>query len=79
MLILFTNYSAACGIEVPNSDQLVITGGNGGDRNGLSRVQIYTVQGATERLPDLNKPRRQHACGYFFNDKNLVITSSHMG
>ena len=64
----------ACGIEVPNSDQLVISGGSGGDRDGLSRVQVYTVQGPKEQLPDLNQPRRNHACGYFYNmDNNLVI------
>ena len=64
--------SNACGIEVPNSDQLVITGGTAGGKNGRSRVQIYTVQGEKERLPDLNNPRRAHACGYFYHDNKLV-------
>ena len=67
-------YSTACGIEVPNSDQLVITGGHAGGSDGLSRVQVYTVGGAKERLAELNQPRKQHTCGYFFNGNNLVIT-----
>ena len=59
---------------MPNSDQVVITGGNGGGQNGLSRVQAYTVGGSKERLAELNRPRRAHACGYFYNGNNLVIT-----
>ena len=66
-------YSAACGIEVPNSDELVITGGWDG-MAVYSRVQVYTVEGAKERLPDMNQPRRNHACGYFYTGNNLVIT-----
>ena len=62
----------ACGIEVPNSDQLVITGGQGDGGKGISRVQVYTVGGAKEQLPDLNQPRYAHACGYFFNGNKLV-------
>ena len=53
---------------------MVITGGNGGGQNGLSRVQAYTVGGSKERLAELNQPRRAHACGYFYNGNNLVIT-----
>ena len=60
---------------MPNSDQLVITGGQGDGGIGISRVQVYTVGGAKEQLPDLNQPRRMHACGYFYNsNNNLVIT-----
>ena len=66
--------SLACSIEVPNSDQVVLTGGNGGDQKGRPRVQVYTVAGAKKQLPDLNQPRRAHACGYFYSGNNLVIT-----
>ena len=65
-------YSAACGIEVPNSDQLVITGGHAGGQDASPRVQVYTVGGAKKKLPDLNQPRYAHACGYFFNGNKLV-------
>ena len=64
--------STACGIEVPDSDQLVITGGHAGGQNGRPRVQAYTVGGAKEQLPNLNQPRYQHACGYYYNGNNLV-------
>ena len=64
--------SVACGIEVPDSDQLVITGGHAGGQNGRPRVQAYTVGGAKEQLPNLNQPRYQHACGYYYNGNNLV-------
>ena len=72
ILKLCKYYRSACGIEVPNSDQVVITGGHASRQNGLSRVQVYTVSGAKEQLPDLNQPRYTHACGYFFNGNNLV-------
>ena len=58
---------------MPFSDQLVITGGSGRSNKGLSNVQVYTVQGPKERLPDLNQPRRNHACGYFYTGNKLVI------
>ena len=45
------------GIEVPNSIQLVILGGHGASANGLFRVQVYSAEGAKERLAVLNKPR----------------------
>ena len=55
-------------------DYLWITLVNFGGSDGLSRVQVYTVEGSKEQLAELNQPRKHHACGYFFNGNNLVIT-----
>ena len=45
------------GIEVPDSVQLVISGGHGASANGLFRVQVYSDKGAKQRLAELNGPR----------------------
>ena len=45
------------GIEVPDSGQLVISGGHGASANSLFKVQVYSAEGAKERLAVLNKPR----------------------
>merc|ERR1719189_782511 len=65
---LLYDTNSACGIEVPNSDQLVITGGHASGSDALSRVQVYTVGGSKRRLAELTQPRKEHACGYFFNN-----------
>ena len=43
---------------------MVVTGG--------SRVQVYSTAGEEERLPDINTPRRQHACGHYIKDDKVV-------
>ena len=40
----------------------------GGDRS-RRRVSKYTTNGWVEDLPDLNKERHSHGCGYYFDDE----------
>ena len=53
----------------------MVTGGkvsNGTHGLAVSRVQVYSTAGAGERLPDMNTPRMDHACGHFINDDKVV-------
>ena len=53
---------------------MVVTGGLAGlSYEGIARVQEYTLN-TTERLPDLNKPRFSHACGYYRNSMNKLVS-----
>ena len=36
------------------------------------RVQVYTTAGAGERLPDINTPRMEQACGHYIKDDKVV-------
>ena len=65
----------SCGIAVPNSDRLVISGGYSDTLgNAMALVQEYSHHGATQQLPSLNQPRWGHACTHFYQDNNLVCT-----
>ena len=53
----------------------MVTGGvvwNGTLWVPVSRVQVYTTAGEGERLPDINTPRMQHACGHYIRDDKVV-------
>ena len=68
---VFTTCRYACSIEVPDSGELVVTGG--GDSAVISRVQVYSIKGAKQRLPDLQQPRKIHACSYDYDDRNEMV------
>ena len=63
--------SFACGIEVPGSDNILITGGVSGGSD-VSRVLMYSTIGTTNPLPNLLQPRRFHGCGYYYNNNQVV-------
>ena len=72
---LITHSRIACGIEVPESDNFVITGGwNGKWRpmGGVSRVVRYNTQGEATLLPSLQQQRFHHGCGYYYNNDQVV-------
>ena len=74
---MITHSRIACGIDVPDSDNIVITGGwNGISRTpgfgGISRVVKYNTQGDATLLPSLQQPRRFHGCGYYYNNEQVV-------
>ena len=70
-LLSFENYRNACAIELP--DSVILTGGGEGSP-ALSRVQEYNLWGSVARLPDLNTGRRDHACGHYVHDGQIVST-----
>ena len=53
----------------------MVTGGvewNGTVWLARSEVQVYSMAGAGERLPDLNTARMYHACGHYIKDDKVV-------
>ena len=67
----------ACGIDVPDSDNIVITGGWISSQVGLTRVVSYSVQGESTLLPSLQTPRYAHGCGYYFSNDQVVSCGLH--
>ena len=57
---------------MPDSDNIVITGGEAGGNNGFSRVVRYNTQGEATLLPNLQQPRYAHGCGYYYNNDQVV-------
>ena len=56
-------------------ETVVVTGGamlSGAVWVAISRVQVYSMAGAGERLPDLNTARMYHACGHYIKDDKVV-------
>ena len=54
---------------------MVVTGGtlsNGVVWRPGARVQVYSLDGAQERLPDMNTARDEHACGHYVKDDKMV-------
>ena len=68
---VFTTCRYACSIDVPDSGELIVTGLGGSRRR--SRVQVYSIKGAKQRLPDLQQPRKHHACSYYYDDRNEMV------
>ena len=52
----------ACSIEMP--EMFILTGGY----STLKTVSRYKTSGWMEDLPKLNEGRRDHGCGYFYDD-----------
>ena len=66
-------FSRACAIGL--RDTVVVTGGtlsNGVVWRPGARVQVYSLDGAQERLPDMNTARDEHACGHYVKDDKMV-------
>ena len=55
------------------TDSVIITGGYSYP-TPLKRVQEYNLQGSVAKLPDLNTGRRQHACGHYVHNGQVVST-----
>ena len=66
-------FSRACAIGL--RDTVVVTGGTlatGGMWRPGAKVQVYSLDGAQERLPDMNNARDDHACGHYVKDDRMV-------
>ena len=65
----------ACSIELP--EMFILTGGADTryDTLALTTVSRYSTSGWMEDLPELNEGRRNHGCGYFFNDDMQTVSS----
>ena len=75
--ILFTidrTYSEACGIGL--LETVVVTGGYN-PFSSKSTVVVYNTSGMVEQLPDLRTPRKEHACGYYVDSNNQVVSWRH--
>ena len=70
--IVYSNtfLSDACAIEL--GDTVVVTGGQW----SASRVQVYSVSGPQEELPNMLAPRYGHACGLFVNSDQQTVSSN---
>ena len=53
---------------------VILTGGT----LSPSRVDEYNLQGSVARLPDLNTGRRNHACGHYVHNGQIVSTESNI-
>jgi len=56
------NTRFACSIELP--ELFIVTGGY----DTMTKVSKYSSSGWIEDIPELNEGRRDHGCGYFYND-----------
>ena len=43
------------------------------DRYTYSRVEVYTIDGWSRELPELNTGRRNHGCGQYVNTDNKMV------
>ena len=74
MSSIFCSY--ACAIEL--QDTVVVTGGSG----PIATVQVYTISGLQEQLPDMLQRRNKHACAHYVDSQNrvvsIILTASHV-
>ena len=70
MNVLFI--SSACAIEL--EDTVLVTGGWGAFTGPIATVQVYTISGPQEQLPDLVTGRYSHACAHFVDSENRVVS-----
>ena len=61
-------YSSACAIPDPDTDTVVVTGGD----YDLNIVSVYSEQGWQEDLPSLNTGRWNHACTSYMSEGKRV-------
>ena len=40
----------------------------------IATVQVYTLSGAQEQLPDLQTPRSYHACAHYMDSQDRVVS-----
>ena len=50
----------------------MVTGG--GDGGYISTVQVYTLSGPQERLPNMTTPRRLHACAHYVDRQDRAVS-----
>ena len=78
MNILF--FSSACAIEL--EDTVVVTGGWSLFTGPFATVQVYTISGPQEQLPDMLRGRLRHACAHYVDSQNrvvsIILTASHV-
>ena len=72
MNVLFI--SSACAIEL--EDTVLVTGGWGAFTGPIATVQVYTLSGPQDQLPNLITGRYQHACAHFVDSENRVVSST---
>ena len=51
---------------------MVVTGG--GYYYGMATVQVYTISGPQEQLPDMLQGRNRHACAHYVDSQNRVVS-----
>ena len=51
----------------------MVTGGSDYP-NAFATVQVYTLSGAKEQLPDLQTPRHSHACAHYMDSQDRVVS-----
>ena len=71
IVIIFIS-SAACAIEF--QDRVVVTGGWDSGDYDIATVQVYTLSGPQEQLPDLQTPRYAHACAHYLDSQDRVVS-----
>ena len=67
-IVIIFNFSWACAIDL--QDRVVVTG----DNEDRSRVQVYNISGPQEQLPNLQTPRSWHACAYYMDNQDRVVS-----
>ena len=60
--------SQACAIEF--QDRVVVTGGF----YTFSTVQVFTLSGPQEQLPDLQTARYWHACAHYVDSQDMEVS-----
>ena len=68
----------ACGIAVPETDHIVITGGQMGNSNkGTNWVHVYNTFGEVSptTFPNLKQSRFQHACGFYYDNLGQIVSN----
>ena len=65
-------FSSACRIQF--DDYVVITAGRGFGWPGMKTVSVYNEDGWVEDLPDLNYARWYHACGYYYDSDDQLVS-----
>ena len=64
-------FSSACAIELEN--HVVVTGGIL-FLSAIPTVQVYNISGPRFVLPNLQTSRYNHACAYYFDSKDRVVS-----
>ena len=60
-------FSQACTIQL--DEEVLVTGGY----DNPTRVDVYTIDGWSRELPQLNNGRNQHGCGQYINTDDKMV------
>ena len=66
----------SCVIGIDEKSIMVVTGGE--DDAAETKASIYGKDGWSEDLPDLQAPRKLHACGSFQNNHHQRVIFEHL-